>query len=136
MQLVRGELLPKWLQLHKEEKLVRKVLSDVLEQCWRSDSISLDHGELSKAPKHLIIDSNQKPWIVDFETASVIRKPANVTSICQFLFIGGSKVARMIAESIGNVNRREIIDRLRLYKNNKTRENFNAVYQSCLFQII
>jgi putative serine/threonine protein kinase len=130
MQLVDGDLLPDWLDAHKEKELVRNVLRDILEQCWRLDNIGLDHGELSKAPKHLIIDKEQKPFIVDFETASVNRKLANVTSVCQFLFASGGVVARVVAEALGERKREEIISALKRYKNNRTPENFNRVLQA------
>jgi len=132
MQLIDGALLPEWLGAHKEKEHVRDVLNEVLEECWRLDNLGLDHGELSKAPKHLIVDKQRKPWIVDFETASVDRKPANVTSVCQFLFIGGGAVSRVVAEILGERNREEIISALRRYKNDRTRENFDAVIGACL----
>jgi putative serine/threonine protein kinase len=132
MQLVDGCLLPRWLDAHKEKEHVRGVLNEVLEQCWRLDSVGLDHGELSKAPKHLLVDKQQKPWIVDFETSSLNRKPANVTSVCQFLFTSRGAVARAVAEVLGERKREEIINALRLYKNDRTRENFNRVLQVCL----
>jgi putative serine/threonine protein kinase len=132
MQLIDGDLLPDWLDAYKEKEVVRSVLTDILEQCWRLDNIGLDHGELSKAPKHLIVDKQQKPFIVDFETASVNRKPANVTSVCQFLFTSGGAVARAVAEVLGERNREEIINALRLYKSDRARENFNRVLETCL----
>ncbi len=132
MQLIDGALLPEWLGAHEEKEHVRGVLNEVLEQCWRLDNIGLDHGELSKAPKHLIVDKHRKPWIVDFETASVDRKPANVTSGCQFLFTSGGAVARAVADVVGEINRAEVINALRLYKNEKNRENFDGVLQVCL----
>jgi putative serine/threonine protein kinase len=132
MQLVDGVLLPEWLGVHKETEHVRSILSDVLEQCWRLDNMGLDHGELSKAPKHIIISKQRKPWIVDFETASVDRKPANVTSVCQFLFTSGGAVPRVVAETLGKRNREETISALRRYKNDRTRENFNRVLGACL----
>jgi putative serine/threonine protein kinase len=132
MQLVDGAVLPEWLDAHKEQAYVRGVLNDVLEQCWRLDSAGLDHGELSKAPKHILVDEQRKPWIVDFETASVNRKVSNVTSVCQFFFTSGGGVARAVAEVLGAVNREETIGALRLYKKERTRENFSHVMQACL----
>ncbi len=131
MHLVDGAVLPDWLGAHKKVLHVRGVLNEALEQCWRLDSIGLDHGELSKAPKHIIVDKQQKPWFVDFETASVNRKPANVTSACQFLFASGGAVAKAVAEVLGERNREEIIYALRLYKKDRTRENFNRVLHAC-----
>jgi putative serine/threonine protein kinase len=132
MQLIDGYLLPNWLDAHKEKEHVRGVVNDLLEQCWRLDNGGLDHGELSKAPKHIIVDRQLKPWIVDFETASVNRKTANVTSVCQFLFTSGGAVARAVAEVLGERKREDIIWALRLYKKDRTRENFNRVVQVCL----
>ena len=132
MQLVDGCLLPRWLDAHKDTEHVRGVLGEVLEQCWLLDSIGLDHGELSKAPKHIIIDKQHKPFIVDFETASVDRKPANVTSACQFLFTSYGAVAKSVAEMLGEINRAEVIDALRRYKNERKRENFDVVLRVCL----
>jgi putative serine/threonine protein kinase len=132
MQLIDGVLLPEWLGAHEEKEQVRGVLNEVLEQCWRLDNVGLDHGELSKAPKHIIVDEHRKPWIVDFETASVDRKPANVTSVCQFLFTSCGAVARAVADVVGEINRAEVINALRLYKNERKRENFDRVLQVCL----
>jgi putative serine/threonine protein kinase len=131
MQFIDGAVLPDWLDAHKEKKPLRNVLNDILEQCWRLDNLGLDHGELSKAPKHLIVNKTQKPFIVDFETASLNRKPANVTSVCQFLFTSCGAVTKAVAEVLGERNREEIIWALRLYKKDRTRENFGRVLQVC-----
>ncbi len=132
MQLIDGDLLPVWLETHKEKEPLRKVLTDILAQCWRLDTVGLDHGELSKAPKHLIIDKAQQPWIVDFETSSDNRKPANITAVCQYLFMGGGAVAKAVAEALGERSREGIILALRRYKNYRTRENFEGVLYACL----
>lgn len=132
MQLIDGDLLYDWLETQRGKELVRKVLVDILEQCWRLDEIGLDHGELSKAPKHLLVDKASKPFIVDFETASVERKVANVTAVCQFLFAGNSTVAATVAETFGERNRLELIDALKAYKKNRTRQYFEGLLKFCL----
>jgi putative serine/threonine protein kinase len=132
MQLIDGATLPEWLNSHKKKPHVRSVLNYVLEQCWRLDNAGLDHGELSKAPKHIIVDKHRKPWIVDFESASVNRKPANVTSVCQFFFTSLGGVSRAVAEVLGERKREEVISALRCYKNDRTREIFSRVVQVCL----
>ena len=132
MQLIDGAVLPRWLDAKKEEVHVRGVLNEVLEQCWRLDRAGLDHGELSKAPKHIIISKQGKPFLVDFETASVDRRPSNVTAVCQFFFTSHGSLAKSVAEVLGEVNRVEAIDALRRYKNERNRENFDGVLQACL----
>jgi putative serine/threonine protein kinase len=130
MQFIDGDLLPKWMEKRKQKALMVKILREVLEQCWRLDIAGLDHGELSHAPKHIIIDKKNKPFIVDFETASLNRKPSNVTSICQFLFISGV-VAEKVAEKLGEKDKKAIIEVLRRYKRDRTRENFETVLEAC-----
>jgi putative serine/threonine protein kinase len=129
MQFIDGSLLPAWLQKRAGKMRVKKVLHEVLEQCWLLDSIGLDHGELSHAPKHIIIDRADRPFIVDFETASVNRSPANVTSICQFLFISG--IAAKVAEKIGEKDKKAVIEALRFYKKCRNRESFEMVLRVC-----
>jgi len=130
MQFIDGDLLPEWLDKRRGKALVRKVLREVLEQCWRLDVAGLDHGELSWAPKHIIIDKKNVPFIVDFETASLNRRPSNVTSICQFLLIGGI-VAKKVVEKLGVKDKKAIVEALRRYKNDRTHENFENVLEVC-----
>jgi putative serine/threonine protein kinase len=130
MQFIDGKLLPEWLNDCKEKALVKRILRDVLEQCWRLDKAGLDHGELSHAPKHIIIDGKNEPFIVDFETASLNRKPSNVTSICQFLLISGA-TAEKVSKKIGRRNRNAVIEALRHYKRDWSRENFERVLEAC-----
>ncbi|HVP27155.1 MAG TPA: RIO1 family regulatory kinase/ATPase [Candidatus Bathyarchaeia archaeon] len=130
MQYIDGDLLPAWLEKRRGKTQTKKVFREVLEQCYRLDKIGLDHGELSHAPKHVIISKEGEPFIVDFETASIDRRPSNVTSICQFLFIG-SESARKIAESLGEKDKTTVVEALRLYKSNRTRENFKKILTIC-----
>jgi putative serine/threonine protein kinase len=132
MQLIEGDLLPAWLNVHKEKLLVQKVTRSLLESCYRLDKLGLDHGELSKAPKHVIIDQQQNPFIVDFETASVTRRTANLQAICHFLFTSKGEAGQAISKVLGERKNDEIVKALQEYKKNKTRSNFESVLQVCL----
>jgi len=89
----------------------------------------LDHGELSHAPKHIIIDRKDKAFIVDVETSSAKIKPSNVTSISQFLVM--SEISPTIKRELGIKDTENIVDSLRLYKHDMRRENFLQVLKSC-----
>ena len=125
MELIEGVHFPQWLESLEENVQLRVslVLVDVLEQCYRLDEAGLDHGELSKAPKHIIIDVDDVPHLIDFETASTNRRVANVTSICQYFFLG-SQIAKKVKEKVGKFNEKELINVLRKYKQKRTRKNF------------
>ena len=131
-QLIDGDLLEDWLETHREKELIRKVLVDILEQCWRLDEACLDHGEISKATKHLLVDKENCPFIVDFETASIVRRVINVTSVCQFLFMGNSRAAKMLGEVFGVKEKSELIAALRNFKKNENRKNFEGLLEMCL----
>jgi len=129
MELVEGTHFPEWiksLEEREEQSHVRLVIKDVLEQCYRLDEAGLDHGELSKAPKHIIVDANDIPHLIDFETASINRRVSNVTSVCQYLFLG-SQIADKVKEKLGKVDEKELINALRTYKQERTRENFEKI---------
>jgi len=132
MQLIDGELLPNWLKKNKDKAAVNQVLAEVLEQCFKLDEAGLDHGELSKAPKHLLVDRSGKAFIVDFETSSVTRRVANVTAVCQYLFAGNSSASKILTEIFGERNRLDMIDVLKAYKKNRTRQNFEDLLEFCL----
>jgi putative serine/threonine protein kinase len=133
MQLIDGDLLPSWLNETRQATTLRNVLREVVEQCWHLDLTGLDHGELSKAPKHVIVDPHLQPWIVDFETSSDTRKPANVTAICQYLFMSLGPIPQRISEILGERNRDELIKEIRNYKSEKSREHLDELLKACLY---
>jgi putative serine/threonine protein kinase len=130
MEYVDGDLLPAWLDKNPAKAKVKAVLRGILEQCFRLDASGLDHGELSHAPKHIIVDRKGEPFIVDFETASLERRPSNVTSVCQFLFVGGI-VADLVAEKVGSCDKKAIVKALRCYKTDRSYVNFEKVLKAC-----
>jgi putative serine/threonine protein kinase len=131
MELIDGTHLPEWLESLEEKESqsrVRLVLKDVLEQCHRLDTAGVDHGELSNAPKHILVNANDRPFLVDFETASINRRVSNVTSVCQYLFLR-SKIAAQVKEKLGEVNEKQLINKLRAYKRERTKENFEKLLE-------
>jgi len=136
MQFIKGKQLPKWVETLKgrgTKTRIRKVLHDILEQCYRLDKAHLDHGELSHAPKHIIVCADNSPYIVDFETASVNRRVSNVTSICQYVFIG-SQLAKTMKKRLEEVNTETLVHALKAYKQEPTKENFEKVLVVCGLQ--
>src|SRR3989442_9749481 len=99
MEFVEGLSLPLWLESLKgkgRRARVRHVVKPLLEQCVRMDAYGLDHGELSRAHKNVIVSNDDRARILDFESASVMRRPSNFTSLTQYLFLGGSIAKKMV----------------------------------------
>jgi putative serine/threonine protein kinase len=133
MEFIEGYLISEWIAKLKgksQKARIRRVIHEIMEQCWLMDNAGLDHGELSNASKHVIIDEAHHPVIIDYETASTSRKASNVTSICQYLFIG-SKTAKIITKKLGEIDREKLLENLKKYKQQKTRENFENILKTC-----
>ncbi|MCW4021567.1 MAG: serine/threonine protein kinase [archaeon] len=131
MELIEGTHFPEWTQTIEEPKAemrIRMAIKKVLEQCFQLDQLGLDHGELSNASKHIIIDAREVPHLIDFETSSINRKVSNVTSGCQYLLLG-SKTANEIKDRIGKVDKKQMIKDLRVYKQKRTKENFEKILE-------
>jgi putative serine/threonine protein kinase len=136
MEFVDGQPFPKWVEGVAETEDARldakKVLNEILEQCWRLDEVGVDHGELSNAPKHIIVRGDGGVCILDFESASVQRRVSNVTSACNYLFMKGS-IAETVRRKVVDVNSGSLLEALRAYKEDRTRNNFERILKLCLF---
>jgi len=139
MEFVNGQSIIDWvLGSHNNNSKnriplkgeIRAVGTDILDQCFSLDMAGLDHGELSRLARHVIIA--KKPYIIDFESASNKRNTCNVTAAAQSIFLFGA-VADRVRKILGNTDRQKVIDALRTYKHSHTRANFDAVIDS-LFQ--
>jgi putative serine/threonine protein kinase len=136
MEFVDGQPFPKWVEGVAETEDARsdakKVLNEILEQCWRLDWAGVDHGELSNAPKHIIVRGDLRVYILDFESASVQRRVSNVTSVCHYLFMKGS-IAEAVRSKVVDVDSVFLLEALRAYKENRARNNFERILKLCLF---
>jgi putative serine/threonine protein kinase len=129
MEYIEGTLLPEWVTRVRgasERSRLHYVLRSVLAQAWRLDQAGLDHGELSNAPRHIIVGKNDKPCLLDFETASTLRRVANVTSLCQYLLLRSS-IADLVEKKLGLIDKDGVVDALREYKFGRSRENFQKI---------
>ena len=109
---------------------MRTVATAILEQCFSLDIAGLDHGELSRLGRHVIIFSD-RPYIIDFESASTTRKTSNVTAAAQSIFLYGT-VANRVKKILGDTDREKVILALRTYKQYQSRANFDSALDSLL----
>jgi len=124
MGLADGIKMIDWIKQDLDAQPIRKVTSQVVEQCFRLDTIGLDHGELSNLNKHVIVGENIT--IIDFESASTERRVSNVTAATQCLFIG-SAIARKVRSVLKIDSTDEIIQSLKRYKNDVCKENLESL---------
>ena len=130
MEFVTGQSIMDWVIGNKATKSkICTLVAAILEQCFSLDVAGLDHGELSRLTRHVIV--SDKPYIIDFESASTKRKTCNVTAAAQSLLLYGI-VANKVKKIMGHTDKEKVIQALRTYKHIHTRANFDAVLGSLL----
>ena len=115
MEYLEGEKIGKWipdLKTKLRSSQIKTVIKKVLEDCYKLDMIGLDHGELSRMPKHVIV--GKKITIIDFESSSMDRRASNVTSATQAFFIG-SGISKTVKRVYKIPEKKKIITVLRGY---------------------
>jgi putative serine/threonine protein kinase len=125
MEFVDGQSIVDWVK-NAAKGRQRRTARSVLEQCYSLDRAGLDHGELSRLDRHVIV--SDRPFIIDFESASAVRKTSNVTAAAQSIFLYGS-VAGVVKKTL-QADREKALLALKVYKRDQTRANFDAVLGS------
>lgn len=125
MEFVAGQSIVDWVYGASKGRL-RRMARSVLEQCYGLDRAGLDHGELSRLNRHIIV--SDRPCIIDFESASTTRKTCNVTAAAQSIFLYGA-VAGRVRKTL-EADREKALLALKNYKRDQTRANFDAVLGS------
>jgi putative serine/threonine protein kinase len=129
MELIQGTYIPKWIQdPEKSPEETRETLITLMDKAWRLDRIGLDHGELGKPKRHIII-TQVTPRIIDFESASTHRRPSNLTNITHFLYLNPRTRAKL-KETITIPKREKLIQALQKYKQNRTETNYRNLMKT------
>jgi putative serine/threonine protein kinase len=113
-----------------EQSSLYTIATAILEQCFSLDLAGLDHGELSRLARHVIV--SERPHIIDFESASTTRKTCNVTAAAQSIFLYGLLADRVRKIGASNIDREKAIRALKTYKHSHTRVNFDAVLNALM----
>ncbi len=130
MELIEGDYLTDWIEglAPSEAGRLRSVLRRLLDKARRLDRIGLDHGELSRAHRHVIV-AGDEPRIIDFESASTDRRVSNVTSLAQYLYFN-----RQMRSKVGRILTTEteaLLRALRRYKRSPTDQTFRSLLGVC-----
>jgi putative serine/threonine protein kinase len=126
MEFADGLDILQWAQGTSKKEAQTAVIS-ILEQCYRLDRAGVDHGELSRVDRHIIVsDGSKPPTIIDFESASTARKMSNVSAAGQALFVSGPVAAALNRLALA-ANRDAAVAALKKYKWNQTRANMDSL---------
>ncbi len=130
MEYIDGIKISKWIrdiQGTGSVKRLKDVIRKVLNDCYVLDQAGIDHGELSNISKHVLVGNNTA--LIDFESASTKRKPSNITSATQAIFIG-SNISKRVQRIYTLPPKSNIITALKIYKQQPTRTNFSHLLKT------
>ncbi|HYC11827.1 MAG TPA: hypothetical protein VEC02_04115 [Nitrososphaerales archaeon] len=117
MKLLQYQELQDWLgglSGPGTRRAAREMIHSVLNQCRKLDVIGVDHGQLSNLRKHIVV-AEGRPWVIDFESAGTARRPKNVTTAAQYLFVGG-RASPLVRRVLGIKDTGPILKLLSDYK--------------------
>jgi len=91
MKYIEGMTFNKFIEGLNEKSQENKrhfenIVQNLFEQAKQLDDLGLDHGQLNGKGKNILVSSDGKPTIIDFEKASIVRKVHNVTSLEALLY--------------------------------------------------
>ncbi len=105
------------------------ILKSIIYKTFLLDINRIDHGELSRPYKHVLI-SPKGVFIIDFDSASVSRAPRNLTSILSGLFFRRNKLASKISSVLGVDNNNNLLRRISsIIREYKKRIDFSVVLE-------
>ena len=114
-QYVEGEFILDWAK-DKSFDEIKKVLLEVLEQCYIMDTVGVNKEEMHHPMKHIIVIKEGYPVMLDFERCSRTEKPKNVTQVVEF-------ICRM---DLG-LDKDQLRELAQDYKNDLSKEKFEKI---------
>jgi putative serine/threonine protein kinase len=130
MKLLEYQELDEWLGGLRgpgTRRTARELIHAALNQCRKLDIMGVDHGQLSNLRKHLVV-AEGVPWIIDFESAGTSRRPRNVTTAAQYLFVGG-RIAPKLRRTLGLQDTKELLKLLSAYKRDPTDYSYSKLLE-------
>jgi len=120
MELIAGDSLDVFLKECKDVKLKKKVLLDLLRQCYELDKLKVNKQEMHRATKNVIVrKKDKKPVLIDFERCKVVVDLKNVSQFCTFL----------LKTKVFAVDTKKLTLLIQAYKKTPTERSFKKILQ-------
>jgi len=120
MEYIKGQLIDEVIN-KRDFKNIKKIICPTVKKAFLLDMLHIDHGELSRLYKHLIITNDNEPVFIDFGRGSRFRKTRNLSSVISFFYNLNLKfeIETNIENPLMLPNKGELLFLLKKYKKNK-----------------
>jgi putative serine/threonine protein kinase len=114
--------------IEKSKKIIKKIIKEVLIQCYELDKIKADKEEMHHPLKHILIDDKMNIVMLDFERCHIVDYGKNVTQFVVFIM----KLKELLQNYYITISQERFIALSKLYKREPTRENFEKILEEIL----
>jgi len=107
------------------KKMLITIIKKIMNQMFIMDQLKINKEEMSHPQKHIIIDENNNPVLIDFERSRHTIKPSNVTQFSDFLI--SNNTSSVLKKNDIKVNKKLLINAAKRYKKQENKSNFNVI---------
>ncbi|MBI5066370.1 methyltransferase [Candidatus Woesearchaeota archaeon] len=119
-RFIPGKYVEEFFETAEKEK-IRKVLLEVLKQCFIMDKLGINKEEMHHPVKHVIIGKQIK--LIDFERCHYTEDPKNVSQFMQYIMMN----IPILKKKKINLDANKIIHLTKDYKNNIGEDSFAEI---------
>jgi len=133
-EFIEGIFIPEFFETENKTN-IKKVIKNVLTQCFTLDSMNLNKEEMTNPYKHILISKNKKTkelkvTLIDFERCKHSIKPKNVTQFLQYLM--SSKISQLLKIKGFEFNKKKLIPLAKEYKEDISLKKFKNLMKKLL----
>jgi HemK-related putative methylase len=114
-EYVEGVLINDYLLTHSKKQILL-ILNKIFDKLLLLDNLGINKFELTNPYKHIIIDKNNVPYMIDFERCRFTDNPKNVTQFLQYL--SSNQLKNLLRKKNIIIKKSEIINLSKEYKKN------------------
>lgn len=119
---VEGEEIIDFIEKN-ELNAIKKVLREVLKQCFKMDSLKVNKEEMHHPVKHVLVDKSGTSWLIDFERCRETNKPMNVTQFVEFI----CRIKNLLKEKGVDIDVMRLRELAKEYKEGYIKEDFETI---------
>jgi predicted Ser/Thr protein kinase len=124
MGFVEGDLFDSWIKKHTKAEIIA-VLVSLLGQCLVMDRLGMSKEEMHRPFKHIIINCQNLPVMIDFERCHYTDRPGNVTQFLEYL----CRMSKLLKEKVIDIDRDALRNLARNYRQSEGLDDRQKILQ-------